>query len=150
MYYIGYLSYDTKHMIVFKSIKTPRKSDLTYFIKVIGPYNTEFEANRALRRVKNRKKSHRMGVHYNGHNPVSGYRSSEWESVQLTNKLMRYAKKVLGEVKKNPGEEYHNREFLRFLTELEKYRIGSKPYIETLAKAYEHLKSAEASMKERV
>ena len=58
--------------------------------------------------------------------------------------------KMEKEYKKNPGKEYHDKKFMRYMRELEKYKVGSEPYIATLAKAYEHLESANDSEHESV
>lgn len=49
---------------------------------------------------------------------------------------------------KNPGEQYHNLMFQRYLKDSDVFKIGSQPYIAAIAKAYEHLKSAQASVRE--
>jgi hypothetical protein len=79
---------------------------------------------------------------------------SHRQALALTKKIIAYGKKLLAHeragVKENPGEQYHNRKFLEYLKELEKYKVGSPPYISTLAKAYEHLESAKDSMHDKV
>jgi hypothetical protein len=52
MYYIGFLKKDARHAMVFRSIVKPKKDDLTYFVKVIGPYPEKWEAERTLRDLK--------------------------------------------------------------------------------------------------
>lgn len=77
---------------------------------------------------------------------------SHKQALALTKKVMAYAKKLYRHeqagVRENPGAGYHDRKFLAYMKELEKYAIGSQPYIATLAKAYEHLESARASREE--
>ena len=51
MYYIGFLKKDAKHAMVFKSLITNSKY-MGYFVKVIGPYPTEEEANITLGNFK--------------------------------------------------------------------------------------------------
>lgn len=79
---------------------------------------------------------------------------SHAQALKLTKKILGYAKKLYRHeqagVKGNPGAGYHDRKFLMYMRDLEKYKIGSEPYIATLAKAYEHLESAKDSMKEHV
>lgn len=70
------------------------------------------------------------------------------KALRLTRKIYSYAKDVYKDYKENPGKDYHDRKFVAYLKELEKYKIGSNQYIATLAKAYEHLESAKASMEE--
>jgi hypothetical protein len=74
---------------------------------------------------------------------------SHKKALALTKKIVRYAKQLgIHERAENPGESYHDRKFLMYMRELDKYKIGSQPYIATLAKAYEHLESAKASIRE--
>jgi len=77
---------------------------------------------------------------------------SHKQAYVLTKKIIVYAKKLFKHEQKgmkgNPGKEYHDQKFMSYLRELEKYTVGSAPYIATLAKAYEHLESAKASMRE--
>lgn len=76
---------------------------------------------------------------------------SHRQALQLTKRIISYAKKLFKhEIEgtkryKNPGESYHMSKFMFYMKELEKYKVGSTPYISTLAKAYEHLQDAEAS-----
>ena len=168
MYYIGFLKKDARHAMVFKSIKTPKRDDLTYFVKVMGPYGTERTARSRVNLIK------RYGYR---ENPVGeqidkavsyvkrGIRAydafkgnpakviSHAQALKLTKKVIAYAKKLYKHekagVKGNPGAGYHDQKFLMYLRELEKYKLGSPPYIATLAKAYEHLESAKESMKQK-
>ena len=68
------------------------------------------------------------------------------KALRLTRKVIAYAKEIHKDYKENPGQSYHDRKFLAYMKELEKYKVGSQPYIATLAKAYEHLESAKDSM----
>jgi len=72
------------------------------------------------------------------------------KALRLTRKVIAYAKDLHKDYKSNPGQDYHDRKFMAYMKELEKYKIGSPPYIATLAKAYEHLECARDSMHERV
>lgn len=69
------------------------------------------------------------------------------KAMRLTKKVIAYAKDLREEYQKNPGQNYHDQKFLMYMKELEKYKLGSVPYIGTLAKAYEHLESAKESMR---
>src|SRR5574337_1078274 len=76
---------------------------------------------------------------------------SHKQALALTKKIIRYAEKLFKHERHgvkygtNPGADYHDRKFIYYMKELEKYAIGSQPYIATLAKAYEHLESARES-----
>ena len=78
------------------------------------------------------------------------------EALALTKKVIAYGKKLFKheahgiKYGTNPGEEYHNQRFIRYMRELEKYELGSQKYIATLAKAYDQLESAKDSMREFV
>lgn len=147
MYYLGFLKKDAQHAMVFKSMVKPTPNDLTYFVKVLGPYEDKKEADTLLKNLK------AVGWH---DNPVKEKLSrktnmmSPEKALRLTRKVIVYAKDLHKDYKSNPGAEYHDKKFLYFMRELEKYKIGSPPYISTLAKAYEHLESAKASVKEHV
>ena len=146
MYYIGFLKKDAEHAMVFKSVVSPKKGDYTYFVKIIGPYPEKAEADMILRNFK------AVGWH---DNPVVNKKRiknimSPEKALRLTRKVISYAKDLHKEYKSNPGVAYHDKKFLFFMRELEKYKIGSPPYISTLAKAYEHLESAKDSKKEKV
>jgi hypothetical protein len=65
-------------------------------------------------------------------------------AVRITKKLVRAYEAYR---KENPGQNYHDQKFIQYMKELEKYTVGSVPYIGTLAKAYEHLESAKESMR---
>lgn len=69
------------------------------------------------------------------------------KAMKLTKKVIAYAKDLHSTYKENPGQAYHDQKFIRYMKELDKYKIGSQPYIATLAKAYEHLESAKESMR---
>jgi hypothetical protein len=58
--------------------------------------------------------------------------------------------KELRKIKSNPGERYHSRKFMEYLKGLEKWKVGSPGYIRDLAKAYEHLESANESAKQGI
>jgi len=79
---------------------------------------------------------------------------SHGQALKLTKKILAYAKQLFRHeqagVKGNPGKSYHDQKFLIYMRDLEKYVIGSAPYIATLAKAYEHLESAKDSVEEYV
>jgi hypothetical protein len=230
MYYLGFLSQDPKHVVIFKSLKMPKKGDFKYFASVSGPYETEVMARHTLSQLKKqygykenpcecknpatserqrrfmcselgRKRAGqktrtsmterqlkdfcvkknavkiamsqvRRGTEhelehttdraiarkiamdhlkedpkYYTHlakmekqykkNPFSGEKA-----VKLTKKLIRAYEAFRQE---NPGKSYHDQKFMSYMKELEKYAIGSVPYIGTLAKAYEHLESAKES-----
>ena len=73
-------------------------------------------------------------------NPIS-----HAQALKLTKKIVAFGKKLLahevaGVRKGNPATP-HLRKFLSHMNTLEKYVVGSKPYIEALAKAYEHLQA---------
>lgn len=170
MYYIGFLKKDARHAMVFKSIKTPKKDDLTYFVHVMGPYATERTARSRVNLIKRYgyrenpvgekidkavsyvKRGIRAYDAFKQKNPAKVI--SHGQALKLTKKILAYAKKLYKHeqagTKSNPGAEYHDKKFIRYLKELEKYKVGSEPYIATLAKAYEHLESAKESMKEGV
>jgi len=273
VYYLGFLKQNTRDVVIFKSTKPPRRNEYSYFVRVMGPYQTEEGARKGLHSLKEAygeygyrenptvesraqycrerqldpskfaKESFRTitlgkgkkGViacpkdHYhNGRcsvgtrlqtilhpvgakgcrvggtelkkrkrNPISEsqikrgilhelehttdreiarkiacdhlkedskyythlakmekqYKKnvmSRAKALKLTKKVFDFAKDVYGTYQENPGQEYHDQKFLRFMNELEKYKVGSAPYIATLAKAYEHLESAKDSMKEGV
>lgn len=144
MYYLGFLKDDTKHVVVFKAIVKPKRGDYQYFTKVMGPYSTEDNARRglvALRRV--------YGEYGYEENPVKESRVQYIKEVKRAIALTQKVMKLYGKIrKKNPGKSYHDQKFLQFMRDLEKYVVGSAPYIATLAKAYEHLESAKDSMRE--
>jgi len=141
MYYIGFLKKDARHVMVFKSIKTPKRDDLTYFVKVMGPYGTERTARSRVNLIK------RYGYRENpvGEKLQKVVMGAD-KAVAITKKLIRAYETLR---KENPGAGYHDKKFLMYMKELEKYKLGSAPYIATLAKAYEHLESAKESMKQK-
>jgi hypothetical protein len=65
-------------------------------------------------------------------------------------KVYRGAEKEAKKLKSNPGERYHSRKFMEYLRGLGKWKVGSPGYIRDLAKAYEHLESANESMKQGI
>lgn len=69
------------------------------------------------------------------------------KALRLTRKVIAYAKDLRKDYQENPGQNYHDQKFIQYMKELEKYPVGSVPYIGTLAKAYEHLESAKESMR---
>jgi hypothetical protein len=142
MYYIGFLKKDARHAMVFRSIKTPKKDDLTYFLHVMGPYGTERMARSRVNLMK------RYGYR---ENPIKEKMQKVVmgadKAISITKKLIRAYETLRHQ---NPGKSYHDKKFLLYIGELEKYKVGSPPYIATLAKAYEHLESAKESVKEGV
>jgi hypothetical protein len=56
----------------------------------------------------------------------------------------------LKKYRRNPGEEWHNRRFMEWLRESDKYKLGSIPYISAIARAYENLEAAQESVKQGV
>lgn len=142
MYYIGFLKKSKKHAVIFRSVVVPKKTDMTYFLKVMGPYRSEGAARRDLTEMK---------IDGYSENPIKGLITKDGvrKAVALTRKVYRLYGVIKKEVRKeNPGQEYHDRKFMLYMKELEKYAIGSSPYIATLAKAYEHLECAKDSMHE--
>jgi hypothetical protein len=105
-------------------------------------YETWVVRDKNLRIVRTRKKNlAKMEKQYTK-NPISAEKA-----VGITKKLIRAYEAYR---KENPGKEYHDKKFLSYIRELEKYKTGSQSYIATLAKAYEHLESAKDSMYESV
>jgi uncharacterized protein YneF (UPF0154 family) len=238
MYYLGFLKDDTKNVVVFRSTIRPKKKEHSYFVRVMGPYQSEANARRGLRTLKEAygefgyqenpatserqrrfmcaelgrlragKKTRtsmsdrqlrdfcikknpfiaesqiRIGtthelehttdrmiarkiacdhlkedpryyrhlasmekrVRETGHNVMS-----RAKALALTKKVLVFGKDVYNIYrKKNPGQEYHDQKFITYMKDLEKYIVGSAPYIATLAKAYEHLQSAKDSIRECV
>jgi excinuclease UvrABC nuclease subunit len=45
--------------------------------------------------------------------------------------------------KNNPGDDFHVRRFIRYMKELEKYKVGSCEYKVALARANEHMESVD-------
>lgn len=95
------------------------------------------------------------------HNPACACNPKEKvithkQALALTKKVIAYGKKLFKheahgiKYGTNPGEEYHNKRFIRYMRELENYELGSQKYIATLAKAYDQLESAKDSMREFV
>lgn len=135
MYYLGFLKDNIYDVVLFKSTKIPSKKDYSYFVKVIGPYATEAKAQIAMYSLK------REGYK---ENLIKGLVTKE--GIRKSIGLMRKVKILYGKIrKKNPGVKYHDQKFLFYMRELEKYVVGSAPYIQILAKAYAHLQSAKDS-----
>ena len=77
---------------------------------------------------------------------------SNKQALALTKKVILFGKKLLAHEKselrhKNPIEARHVQAFMNGIKQLEKYVVGSQPYIDTLAKAYGHLKQIKEEMK---
>lgn len=144
MYYLGFLKNNTTDVVIFKALKRPNHRDYSYFTKVMGPYRSEKSARSGLVALKRG-----YGEYGYSENPIKGLITKDGirKAIALTKKVMKLYGKIR---KKNPGKSYHDQHFLRYIKDLEKYIIGSAPYIATLAKAYEHLESAKASMEEHV
>lgn len=141
MYYIGFLSIDLNKMMLFWSDGKPTRQKFPYFGKVVGPYGSEKDARNTMTVVKK--------AYGYKENPIKGLVTKD--GIRKVIALSRRIVKLYGKVRrKNPGEEYHTRKFTQYMRDLEKYKIGSRPYIETLAKAYEQLESARDSVKEYV
>ena len=90
-----------------------------------------------------------LAAHVEGKkNPIS-----DKQALALTKKVIAAGKKLFlhekGELRrrKNPIEARHVQGFIRGIREVEKYVVGSRPYIEALSKAYEHLQQAKEDMK---
>jgi len=136
MYYLGFLKRSPEHVVIFKSIKKPLANAYRYLVKVMGPYASEGLARGELAVLR---REYRYVE-----NPVKN-RMSVDKALKLTKKVIDFSKDIHKTYKENPGAEYHDRKFLLYMRDLEKYAVGSKPYIITLAKAYEHLESAKDS-----
>ena len=79
-------------------------------------------------------------------NPIS-----DKQALALTRKVIAYGKKLLmhekGELRRNnPIEARHVERFVEGIKQLDKYVVGSRPYIQALAKAYEHLEGAKREL----
>lgn len=235
MYYLGFLKHNTKDVVIFRSLKTPKKEGYTYFTGVMGPYRSEGEARKSLSAMRgqgyrqnpykccgNPASSERqrrfmcaeLGRLRSGKKTQTGMRESQLrdfcrkrnlakisvsqirrgtihelehttdraiarkiacdhlredpyyythlskmekqykknvmspeKALRLTRKVIAHAKDIYKDYKENPGQSYHDQKFTGYMKELEKYKVGSQPYIATLAKAYEHLESAKESMR---
>lgn len=133
MYYIGFLKKNANCAFVFKSYIKPKSGTHHWFKKILGPYPTETEANTLLSNLKS------VGWR---DNPVAETNMmSASKAMKLTRKVISHARDLYSTYKENPGRVYHEREFRLFMKDLEKYKIGSPPYIQALARAFEHLKS---------
>jgi hypothetical protein len=221
MYYLGFLKDNTKDVVIFKSLVKPKRGDFSYFLRVMGPYQSEKNARTGLRTLKRaygeygyqenptpesraqycrerqispgafaagsfrtillgasgkkgvvacpkgRYKRGRCGVgtklqtilHPVGSRgcPTGGLElkkrtrnvMSRTKALKLTKQILSFGKEIYHTYReKNPGKSYHDQKFLMYMRDLDKYIVGSAPYIATLAKAYEHLKSAKDSMRE--
>lgn len=138
-HYIGFLKNDLNKMLYFTSDKKPTRHTHWYFGKVLGPYRSEIEARDTMSVLK-------RGYGYR-ENPVRSNAVSTKEALALTKKVLSYAERIqrgYEAYKKNPGEIYHTRKFLKYMKELEKHKLGSCQYMVTLAKANEHVKAMSA------
>lgn len=184
MFYLGFLKRNTKDVVIFRSLKIPKKHDYRYFTRVMGPYGSEGEARKSLsamrgqgyhenpvkislsqiRRGTNHELEHttdraiarKIAMDHLKEDPryythltkmEKQYKSNPFsaeKAVGITKKLIRAYEAYRQE---NPGKSYHDQKFIQYMKELEKYKIGSAPYISTLAKAYEHLESAKESVR---
>lgn len=131
MYYIGFLKNDVRHAVLFKSLKTPKRGDFTYFVSVSGPYNSWRHAKYTLDVLKES-----YGVK---ENPVKNKITSKdvTKYTGLTKKVISMYNALR---RKNPERIEHEGKFLRHISQLEKYVVGSKEYIDVLAKAYKEIK----------
>lgn len=142
MYYLGFLKSNTRDVVVFKSTVKPKPGDFKYFTGVMGPYRTEKETRKSLQAMR--------GEGYR-ENPSQETRKVTKDNIKRMIALSKKVMKLYGQIRKqNPGKSYHDQKFLMYMRDLEKYVIGSAPYIATLAKAYEHLQSAKDSIEEYV
>ena len=73
------------------------------------------------------------------------------KALALTKKIITYGKRLFkhekSEIRQNPEEGRHFDRFIRGMQRLEKYTVGSKAYIDALAKTYADLQVAKAAMK---
>jgi Protein of unknown function (DUF5661) len=249
MYYLGFLEQNTKDVVIFKSLKAPKKGDFSYFVRVMGPYSTEDKARKGLIHVKEaygeygyrENPSQESREQYRLQNPAvserqrrfmcsdlgrlrSGKRTrttmterqlrdycvksnparvlesqirrgiihelehttdreiarkiacdhlredpkyythlakmekqyikknylSDRKALALTKKVIAIGKKLFkheqSEIRKgNPASEHFDK-FIRGMKTLEKYAVGSKPYIDALAKTYADLQVAKKEM----
>lgn len=80
---------------------------------------------------------------------------SDRQALALTKRVIAYGKKLLvherGELRrKNPIEAQHVQRFIKGIQEVGKYVVGSRPYIEALAKAYSHLEEVKKEINKKV
>lgn len=68
------------------------------------------------------------------------------EAYEWSRKMLELRKRKLGY--NNPEREYHDKKFLMYLRDTDKYRVGSAPYLTALGRAYAHLESARDSVDE--
>lgn len=134
-FYIGFLKKNKKHAVVFRSEVIPKKKDLVYFVKVLGPYPTESAARIGLRDLKS------FGY---TENPIKGIitKGGIRKAIGITRKVLVIYGKIR---KKNPGKMYHDRKFIQYMHDLRKHVIGSVGYMITITKAHEHLQSVKDS-----
>lgn len=152
-YYLGMLHRNLKDVVVFRTNGKLTAKDNKAFVKVLGPYPTEQAVRDDLRVLKKMKgfrenPSPSLRSRYKK-SAVKRYKNvmSPEKALRLTRKVMAHAKDIYKDYQENPGQNYHDQKFLQYMKELEKYKVGSVPYIGTLAKAYEHLESAKESMR---
>jgi len=175
MYYLGFLKQNTKDVVIFKSLKAPKKGDFSYFVRVMGPYSTEDKARTGLSQLKeaygeygyrenpspaSRKRFLKKGIVCGKDHAHSGRCAkygnplknsiSDKQALALTKKIVAYGKKLFkheqSELRRgNPVNEHFDK-FIRGMKTLEKYAVGSKPYIDALAKTYADLQVAKAKM----
>lgn len=157
MYYIGFFETDMNKMMMFYSPSKPTKREFSYFGKVLGPYKSEQDVKNTMKVLQRT-----YGYSTYGYRPNPMKVASHKQALGMIQKVMKYAKKLMKhelhgmvgskckacKYKKNPGEQYHNQKFMTYLRDSDKFKIGSQQYIEAIAKAYEHLKSAQDSIKE--
>jgi hypothetical protein len=76
---------------------------------------------------------------------------SDSQALALTRKVVALGRRLMrherSELRQNNPAQGHIHKFLSHLSQLEKYAIGSKAYIDKLAEAYGHLKKAKEIMK---
>jgi excinuclease UvrABC nuclease subunit len=177
-YYIGFFATDLNKMMKFYSIRKPVKSTYPFFGKVIGPYETEQQTDNTMtvlkraygyhsnpaksekqrrfmcadlgrlrsgKKTKTRMSERQLRDFCRKSNPMSPEKA-----LRLTRKVIAHAKDIYQDYQSNPGQDYHDQKFIRYMKELEKYVVGSEPYIRTLAKAYENLEAARDSSHDRV
>ena len=75
---------------------------------------------------------------------------SDKQALALTKKVIAYGKKLLkheqSELRRGNPVNEHLDKFIRGMKTLERYAVGSKPYIDALAKTYADLQVAKAKM----
>jgi hypothetical protein len=82
-------------------------------------------------------------------NPSKKYMSDR-RALALTKKIIAYGKRLFkheqSEIRKGNPASDHMSKFIRGMKTLERYAVGSKPYIEALAKTYADLQAAKKVM----